>query len=83
MIEGAMGDPASHGMEMISILLIREVFQGTRHTTKAFIPYFRERRFGLLSTKWALEGWSESMAFELSQFGIGLKTVEAVSGSLK
>jgi NAD(P)-dependent dehydrogenase (short-subunit alcohol dehydrogenase family) len=28
------------------------------------------------ATKWALEGWSESMAFELGQFGIGLKTVE-------
>ena len=28
------------------------------------------------ATKWALEGWSESMAFELKQFGIGLKTVE-------
>jgi NAD(P)-dependent dehydrogenase (short-subunit alcohol dehydrogenase family) len=28
------------------------------------------------ATKWALEGWSESMVFELKQFGIGLKTVE-------
>jgi NAD(P)-dependent dehydrogenase (short-subunit alcohol dehydrogenase family) len=28
------------------------------------------------ATKWALEGWSESMAFELSQFGIGMKTIE-------
>jgi NAD(P)-dependent dehydrogenase (short-subunit alcohol dehydrogenase family) len=28
------------------------------------------------ATKWALEGWSESMAFELHQFGIGIKTVE-------
>jgi NAD(P)-dependent dehydrogenase (short-subunit alcohol dehydrogenase family) len=28
------------------------------------------------ATKWALEGWSESMAFELNQFGIGIKTVE-------
>jgi NAD(P)-dependent dehydrogenase (short-subunit alcohol dehydrogenase family) len=27
------------------------------------------------ATKWALEGWSESMAFELKQFGIGIKTV--------
>jgi NAD(P)-dependent dehydrogenase (short-subunit alcohol dehydrogenase family) len=68
---------------------------GTIRTTKAFIPYFRERRAGLFinttsigglitvpfnsmyhATKWALEGWSESMAFELKQFGIGLKTVE-------
>ena len=27
------------------------------------------------ATKWALEGWSESLAFELKQFGIGIKTV--------
>jgi NAD(P)-dependent dehydrogenase (short-subunit alcohol dehydrogenase family) len=27
------------------------------------------------ATKWALEGWSESMAFELNAFGIGIKTV--------
>jgi len=27
------------------------------------------------ATKWALEGWSESMAFELNQLGIGMKTV--------
>jgi short-subunit dehydrogenase len=27
-------------------------------------------------TKWALEGWSESMAFELNQFGIGMKVIE-------
>jgi NAD(P)-dependent dehydrogenase (short-subunit alcohol dehydrogenase family) len=68
---------------------------GAIRTTKAFIPYFRDRRAGLFinttsigglitvpfnsmyhATKWALEGWSESMAFELKQFGIGLKTVE-------
>src|SRR5215469_6065417 len=28
------------------------------------------------ATKWAVKGWSESMAFELNQFGIGIKTVE-------
>ncbi|MEP6465691.1 MAG: SDR family oxidoreductase [Parafilimonas sp.] len=27
------------------------------------------------ATKWALEGWSESLFFELSEFGIGVKTV--------
>jgi short-subunit dehydrogenase len=26
--------------------------------------------------KWAPEGWSASMAFELNQFGIGIKTLE-------
>jgi NAD(P)-dependent dehydrogenase (short-subunit alcohol dehydrogenase family) len=64
-------------------------------TTKAFIPYFREKGHGLFintasiggliavpfnsmnhATKWALEGWSESMAFELNQVGIGMKIVE-------
>jgi NAD(P)-dependent dehydrogenase (short-subunit alcohol dehydrogenase family) len=28
------------------------------------------------ATKWAVEGWSESMAFELGQLGIGMKIVE-------
>jgi NAD(P)-dependent dehydrogenase (short-subunit alcohol dehydrogenase family) len=28
------------------------------------------------ATKWALEGWSEGMAFELGEFGIGLKIIE-------
>ena len=28
------------------------------------------------ATKWALEGWSEGMAFELNQFGIGVKIIE-------
>lgn len=27
------------------------------------------------ATKWALEGWSESLSFELNSFGIGIKTV--------
>ena len=27
------------------------------------------------ATKWALEGWSESLAFELNKFGIGVKTI--------
>ena len=68
---------------------------GTIRTTKAFIPYFRERKAGLFinttsigglitvpfnsmyhATKWALEGWGESMAFELNQLGIGLKIIE-------
>jgi NAD(P)-dependent dehydrogenase (short-subunit alcohol dehydrogenase family) len=30
------------------------------------------------ATKWAIEGWSESVAFELNQFGIGIKTIEPV-----
>lgn len=27
------------------------------------------------ATKWALEGWSESMAFELRKIGVGIKTI--------
>ena len=67
---------------------------GVIRVTKAFIPYFREKRSGgfitttsiggLISfpfgstyhaTKWALEGWSESLWFELEKFGISVKTV--------
>jgi NAD(P)-dependent dehydrogenase (short-subunit alcohol dehydrogenase family) len=74
--------------------MVNTNMMGAIRTTKAFIPYFRERRTGLFinttsigglmtvpfnslyhATKWALEGWSESMAFELNQFGIGMKTV--------
>ena len=33
------------------------------------------------ASKWALEGWSESMSFELSKFGIGIKTI--VPGSME
>ncbi len=68
---------------------------GPIRVTKAFVPYFRDRKAGLFinttsigalmtvpfnsmyhATKWALEGWSESMAFELNQLGIGLKILE-------
>lgn len=28
------------------------------------------------ASKWALEGWSESLSFELEQFGIGMKNIE-------
>ncbi len=68
---------------------------GTIRTTKAFLPYFREKGSGLFinttsigglitvpfnslyhATKWALEGWSESMAFELRRIGVGMKILE-------
>ena len=67
---------------------------GVIRVTKAFVPYFREKRNGLFitttsiggliafplgstyhATKWALEGWSESLAFELNPFGVNIKTV--------
>lgn len=77
------------------IRMVETNMMGAIRTTKAFLPYFREKGAGLFinttsigglitvpfnamyhATKWALEGWSESMAFELKQFGIGVKTVE-------
>jgi NAD(P)-dependent dehydrogenase (short-subunit alcohol dehydrogenase family) len=67
---------------------------GVIRVTKAFTPYFRERKKGLFiattsigglltfpldslyhATKWALEGWSESMSFELGLHNIGIKTI--------
>lgn len=69
-------------------------FFGVIWVTKAFIPYFKERKSGLFITttslcglttyplssiynasKWALQGWSESMSFDLAQFNIGIKNV--------
>ncbi|HEV2827207.1 MAG TPA: SDR family oxidoreductase [Pyrinomonadaceae bacterium] len=77
------------------VRMVETNMMGAIRTTKAFLPYFREKGAGLFinttsigglitvpfnamyhATKWALEGWSESLAFELRQFGIGLKTVE-------
>ena len=69
-------------------------FFGVLWVTKAFIPYFKEKRNGLFITttslcgltsyplssiynasKWALQGWSESMSYDLAQFNIGIKNV--------
>lgn len=85
-------------MESITDQQIERQFEtnvfGTMRVTRAFIPYFRERKKGLFisttsigglitfpfgsmyhASKWALEGWSESLAFELNKFGILVKTV--------
>ncbi|MCF2443435.1 SDR family oxidoreductase [Dyadobacter sp. CY345] len=70
-------------------------FFGVVRVTKAFIPYFRERKAGLFITtgssaglmafpvssmydasKFALEGWAESLSYELDEFGIRIKTIE-------
>jgi len=67
---------------------------GVLRVTRAFIPYFRQKRDGLFitttsvcgfssnplscvynATKWALEGWSESIAYDLAQWNIKIKTV--------
>ncbi|TKC62336.1 SDR family oxidoreductase [Pedobacter hiemivivus] len=67
---------------------------GVIRVTKAFVPYFRQKKSGLFltttsigglvtfpldciyhATKWALEGWSESMSFELGLHNIDIKTI--------
>jgi NAD(P)-dependent dehydrogenase (short-subunit alcohol dehydrogenase family) len=90
---GMAGPLESFADEQI-VRMIDTNLMGAILVTKAFVPYFRQKRAGLFinttsiggliavpfnsiyhATKWALEGWSESMAFELGQFGIGMKTV--------
>lgn len=67
---------------------------GVIYVTKAFVPYFRERKAGLFisitsiggviafplnslynATKFAVEGWSQSMSFELALHNIRIKTI--------
>lgn len=67
---------------------------GVIRVTKAFTPYFRERKngmfinitsmFGLIgyptcsvyaATKFAIDGFSESLAYDLAHFGMKIKTV--------
>lgn len=67
---------------------------GVINITRAFVPYFRERKngifinitstFGLLgyptcsiynATKFAVDGFSEGLAYELAQFGVQVKVV--------
>jgi len=67
---------------------------GVIRVTRAFIPYFREKKSGLFitttsigglltfpldamyhATKFALEGWSEAMSYELGLHNIGIKTI--------
>lgn len=67
---------------------------GVLNTTRAVLPYFRERRAGLIltttsvgghiafplysiynATKWAIEGFMESLQYEVKQFNIRVKTI--------
>lgn len=67
---------------------------GVIRVTKAFTPYFRERKNGLFinitsmfglvgyptcsvysATKFAIDGFSESLAYDLAHFGVKVKTV--------
>ena len=68
---------------------------GCMNVIRAILPYFRERKSGIIinvtsmgglltfpiyslyhSTKWAMEGFSESLAYELRPLGIVVKCVE-------
>jgi NAD(P)-dependent dehydrogenase (short-subunit alcohol dehydrogenase family) len=68
---------------------------GVMNVTRAILPYFREKRNGVIinmasaggrmtwplyslynSTKWALEGFTESLQFELRPFNIRMKIIE-------
>lgn len=68
---------------------------GVMEVSRAFLPYFRERRSGTLittssvggrltfplyspyhSTKWAVEGFMESLGYELRPFHIRVKLIE-------
>lgn len=90
---GLIGPLESLTQEQIH-LQIQTNLMGVIHITKAFIPYFRERKygtfinvtstFGLLgyptcsiynASKFAVDGFSESLAYELAQFGISVKVV--------
>jgi short-subunit dehydrogenase len=73
---------------------------GVMNVTRAILPYFRERRQGIIiniastggrmtwplytlyhATKWAVEGFSESLQYELRPFNIRVKIIEP--GSIK
>ncbi|MET1056276.1 MAG: SDR family oxidoreductase [Pedobacter sp.] len=85
-------------LETLNDEQIRQQFDtnlfGVIRLTKAFTPYFRERKQGMfinvssmvglfgypersvyVASKFALDGFSESMAYELAGFGIGLKII--------
>ena len=68
---------------------------GLMSVCQTFIPYFRERRNGMIinissvggrmtfplyslyhGTKWAVEGFSESLSFELKPFNVKVKLIE-------
>nr|WP_294788771.1 SDR family oxidoreductase [uncultured Flavobacterium sp.] len=90
---GLIGPLESLTEEQIQEQLQTNLF-GVINVTKAFLPYFRERKtgtfinitstFGLLgfptcsiynASKFAVDGFSEGLAYELAQFGIKVKVV--------
>lgn len=90
---GLMGALESFSDEQIE-KQINTNLMGVIRVTKAFIPYFREKKSGVFisttsmggllafplhgiyhAAKFGVEGWSESMSFELAMHNIQIKTV--------
>lgn len=89
-----LAGPLEYATDEQIVQQIETNLTGVIRVTKAFIPYFKEKRNGLFitttsifgfstgpmasvynATKWALEGFNESISYDLAQFGIGVKTV--------
>lgn len=90
---GLIGPLESFSDEQIQMQVQTNLF-GVINVTRAFVPFFRERKsgtfinitstFGLLgypmcsvynATKFAIDGFSEGLAYELAQFGIKVKVI--------
>lgn len=90
---GLIGPLESFTDEQIALQIQTNLF-GVVNVSRAFLPYFREKKsgtfinitstFGLLSfptcsmysaSKFAVDGFSEALAYELAQFGIQVKVV--------
>lgn len=91
---GAVGPFEAASNEQIQRQFDTNVF-GLMNVTRAILPYFRERKKGIIlniasvggritfplyslyhGTKWAVEGFSESLQYELKPFNIKIKIVE-------
>lgn len=91
---GLVGAFEASSAEQIKKQFDTNVF-GVMNMTRLILPYFRERKEGIIiniastggrmtwpisslynSTKWAIEGFSESLQFELKPFGIRVKIIE-------
>ena len=96
---GAIGPFEAASGEQIRSQFDTNVF-GVMNVTRAILPYFREKRSGVIiniasaggrmtwplytlyhGTKWAIEGFSESLQYELRPFNIRVKIIEP--GSIK
>jgi len=91
---GAVGPFEAASKEQVQRQFDTNVF-GVMNVTRAILPYFRQRKDGIIinvssmggritfpiyslyhGTKWAVEGFTEALQFELKQFGIRVKLIE-------